>query len=154
VDVSGITLSELQEDVAPVLKAKLEANGNPIDNAAEITVKASLTKGKDHEVSYRTFGRPPFAEGKKYTVPGWEFSLQIATGGKTHWQTGGGTYPPPIIHLRQDETVESHLKKYGTPKADFFKHLELPKYVARAQGNTPGKSTSLGKSQVTSLGIR
>jgi hypothetical protein len=154
VDVSGIQLPELQNAAAELLKKKLEANGNPVDDSATISLKANLAKGKDHEISYRTFGTLPFREGKKYTVPGWDYNLQLVSGDKTHWQTSGGTYPPPILHLSQDETVETYLKKYSTPKADFFKGIELPKYVAVAQSNTPGTSTSLRRSTVTPMGFR
>jgi len=74
--------------------------------------------------------------------------------GKTHWITGAGNHPPPLIHLKQDETIEEHLKQYGKPGADFFQHVQLPKYVARAQTDQQTGSQSLRQSQVTAQGIR
>jgi hypothetical protein len=156
IDVSGISLPNLQADAEASLGKRLEANGNSVDANAPLTLKATLVKGKDHEVSYRSFGEPFFRGGKKYTVPGWEYTVQFIADGKTLWQTGGGTFPPPILHLSKDETVESALQKYSTPSAEFFKHVELPKYVARAQGNSNNQpsSLSLRRAPVTITGLR
>jgi hypothetical protein len=153
VDVSGISDASIQQDAKAALEAKLEGNGNPVGSGG-VTLVASMERGKDHEVSYRTFGSLPFDRGKTYTVTGWVFGLKLSGGGKTHWQSTGGNHPPHMIHLKQDESVESHLKQYNTPNANFFKYAELPKYVARAQGNDPAMSSSLRRSQVTTGGVR
>jgi len=152
-DVSQISEPGVREEAKAALEAKLEANSNPVGPGG-VTLVASLERGKDHEVSYRTFGTPPFAQGTKYTVTGWVYSLKLLSGGKTHWQTGAGNYPPPIIHLKRDESVESHLKQYSVPSGSYFKFIELPKYVARVQGDAAATSTSLRRSQVTANGIR
>jgi WD40 repeat protein len=153
VDVQAISDATLRQEAKSSLETRLQENGHPL-GAGGVTLVASLERGKDHEVSYRSFGQPLFDRGKTYTVTGWVYTLKVNAGGRTHWQTGGGNHPPPIIHLKQDESVESHLQKYNTPSAAFFKHVELPKYVARAQGNDAGGSTSLRRSQVTAAGLR
>lgn len=164
IDTSGISDPAIKETTIDELTKKLEANGNKV-GAGSVTLKASMEKAKDHEVAYRTFGSfnppPRFGPGgfgqrteKTHTVPGWAYHLKVVADGKTHWSMDGGNHPPPMIHLKEDETIESHLKQYGTPNANFFKFVELPKYVAKAQQDQQGGSSSLRRSQVTSSGIR
>lgn len=154
VDVSGIGDPALLDQVQSTLSKRLKEKGHPV-GSGKVTLVASMAPGKAHEVSYRTFGEPPFGRpAKTYTVPGWTYELKLVFDGKTHWTTGGGNHPPPIIHLKQDETIESHLKQYGVASTRFFEHVELPSYVARAQNNQTTGSASLRRSQVTSGGIR
>lgn len=152
IDATGIRDLQLQQQTIRALTNKLEAAGHSV-GSGNVTFVATLEPGKEHEVSYSTFGRP-FDRGKTYKVPGWTYSLKIVADGKTHWITGAGNHPPPLIHLKQDETIEEHLKQYGKPGADFFQHVQLPKYVARAQTDQQTGSQSLRQSQVTAQGIR
>ncbi|MFT3881312.1 MAG: SHD1 domain-containing protein [Gemmatales bacterium] len=152
VDASGISDSTLQQEAIEALTRKLEETGFKVGSGGP-TLVAGLEKSKDHEVSYHMFG-PGFGRDKTHTVPGWTYTLKLVADGRTQWSTGGGNHPPHFIQLKKDETIESHLKQYGTPNANFFKHVELPKYVARALSDQPQGSTSLKRSQVTSNGIR
>lgn len=152
IDATGIHDLQLQQQTIRALTSKLEAAGHAV-GSGNVTFVATSEPGKEHEVSYTTFGRP-FERGKTYKVPGWTYSLKIVADGKTHWVTGAGNHPPPFISLKQDETIEEHLKQYGKPSASFFEHVQLPRYVARAQTDQQTGSQSLRQSQVTAQGIR
>lgn len=152
VDASSITDSTLQQEATDALTKKLEETGFKVGSGG-LTLVAGIEKSKDHEVSYHSFG-PGFGRDKTHTVPGWTYTLKLVAEGRTQWSTGGGNHPPHFIQLKRDETIESHLKQYGTPNAGFFKMVELPKYVARTQSDQPQGSASLKRSQVTSNGIR
>jgi hypothetical protein len=152
IDASGISDPQMKQDAIDGLTRQLEAAGHKV-GSGNVTLVASLTSSKEHEISYNTFGRP-FDRGRTYKVPGWTYSLKIVADGKTHWMTGAGNHPPMMISLKQDETIEDHLKQYGKPSAGFFQHVQLPKYVARAQSDQQTGSQSLRQSQVTTQGIR
>ncbi len=152
VDASGVSDSTLQQEAIEALTKKLEETGFKVGSGG-LTLVAGIEKSKDHEVAYHSFGAG-FGREKTHTVPGLTYTLKLVAEGRTQWSTGGGNHPPHFLQLKKDETIESHLKQYGTPNADFFKHVELPKYVARALSDQPQGSTSLKRSQVTSNGIR
>jgi len=152
IDASSITDATVHEQAVDALTKKLQELDISV-GSGNLTLVASMEKSKDHEVSYRSFGAG-FGREKTHTVPGWTYHLKLVADGRTHWATTGGNHPPHMLHLKQDETIESHLKQYGTPNADFFKFVELPKYVARAQSDQNTGSMSLKRSQVTSQGIR
>lgn len=153
VDASKITDPGIQQEAIEALSAKLKQVGMSV-GSGNLTLIATLEKSTDHEVAYHDFPRVGFGREKTHKVPGWTYQLKLVADGRTHWTTGAGNHPPPIIHLKKDETIEEHLKQYGLPSAEFFKNVELPKYVARAQTDQPGGSISLRRSQVTPNGIR
>jgi hypothetical protein len=152
VDASGISDSNLQQEAIETLTKKLEESGFKVGSGG-LTLVAGLEKSKDHEVAYHMFG-PGFGRDKTHTVPGWTYTLKLVADDRTHWSNIGGNHPPHFIQLKKDETIESHLKQYGVPNANFFKHIEIPKYVARALSDQTQGSTSLKRSQVTPNGIR
>lgn len=154
IDASSISDPALQEEVTELLSRKLQEAGHSA-GSSNVTLVASMEKSKDHEVAYHTFPGPSFGRASKtHTVPGWSYQLKLVADGKTHWVLNGGNHPPPMIHLKENETIESHLKQYGVASANFFKHLEMPKYVARAQSDQTAGSQSLRQSQITPNGIR
>jgi hypothetical protein len=155
IDVSGISDHKLKEEVSEALERRIRDAGHQVGRGG-VVLAASITKGKDHEMSYSSFHTPAFGRRaeKTHTVPGWIYNLKLVSGGITHWTAGGGNHPPPIIHLREGETVEQHLKKYADANAGFFKNVEVPKYVARATSDQTQGSASLKRSQITANGIR
>jgi len=152
IDAGGISDATVQKEAIEALTRKLEEMGFKV-GSGNVTFVAGMAKAKDHEVAYHSFGAG-FGREKTYTVPGLAYTLKIVADGRTHWSTGGGNHPPHFLQLKRDETIETHLKQYGTPNANFFKNVELPRYVARAPSDQPQGSMSLKRSQVTSNGIR
>lgn len=154
IDASGISDAALQQEAVDALTKSLQKAGHSV-GSGDVTLKVSMERSKDHELSYHTFGTPSFGRpNKTHSVPGWTYQLKLAADGRTHWTMSGGNHPPPFIHLKENETIESHLKQYGVANVNFFKHVEMPKYVARAQTDQNTGSQSLRRSQVTSSGIR
>jgi hypothetical protein len=153
VDVTGLSDPAIRDEAKAALESNLVARGHPIGPGGP-TLVAPLVKGKDHEGSYHSFGESLFAKSKTHIVTGWEYSLKLVADGKTHWRAGAGNHPPPMLQLKEDETIESHLKQYSNPNADFFKNAIVPKYVGRVRDDKPASSHSLRSSQVTAGGLR
>ncbi|MFO0811775.1 MAG: SHD1 domain-containing protein [Gemmatales bacterium] len=154
IDVSGISDHKVKEEVSTALERKITEAGHKVGSGG-VTLVATVTKGKDHEMAYSSFPGPAFGRREKtHTVPGWVYQLKLVAGGITHWTAGGGNHPPPLIHLKEGETVEQHLKKYGEVNAGFFQHIEVPKFVAKATSDQTNGSASLKRSQITANGIR
>ena len=152
IDTSAISDATIQQEAIDALTKKAQEMGFTV-GSGNLALVASMEKSKDHEVSYRSFGAG-FGREKTHTVPGWTYHLKLVSAGSTYWSNTGGNHPPHMLNLKRDETIESHLKQYGVPNANFFKFVELPKYVARAQSDQNMGSMSLKRSQVTPNGIR
>lgn len=152
IDASSISDTAIQQEAIDGLTKKLQEMGFSVGSGS-LTLVAGMEKSKDHEVSYRSFGAG-FGREKTHTVPGWTYHLKLVSDGRTYWSNTGGNHPPHMLNLKRDETIESHLKQYGVPNANFFKFVELPKYVARAQSDQNVGSMSLKRSQITPNGIR
>lgn len=153
VDVSGIA-ADFKDEAKRKLEEAIAKSGHSVDSSASLVVRAEFAKGKDHEVSYRAFGTSPFREGgPTYTIPGYEYRVKVESGGKVYWETAGGNHPPPMLHMRENETVEQALQKFKTPSAAFYGFVQIPKYVAR---NTSGSNTgsAIKSSRVTSNGVK
>ena len=70
--------------------------------------------------------------------------------GKVAWETGSSTIPFfDMAHLKKDESLQDHVRKFEKPNYDFFKHVELPKLLTRPTGQP-----TLGTSKVTLAGVR
>jgi SLA1 homology domain 1, SHD1 len=152
IDASAISDTTIQQEAIDALTKKALEMGFTV-GSGNLALVASMEKSKDHEVSYRSFGAG-FGREKTHTVPGWTYHLKLVADGRTYWSNTGGNHPPHMLNLKRDETIENHLKQYGVPNANFFKFVELPKYVARAQSDQNMGSMSLKRSQITPNGIR
>jgi hypothetical protein len=155
----GLGGSKPPEDAKPAPVGKKQAPAGkktaPSKNkptAEALTLVASVTRGKDHEVSYTVEG-PAFGNREKtHTIPGWVYELKLVANGITHWAATAGNHPPAIIRLQQGESVETHLKQYIGTNHLYFLNMELPPYVAKV---TVDQTTSTPhRSQITINGLR
>ena len=148
IDVTALKDAGKRETVAAALKAKVEANGAQVGDDGSIVLKASTEAGKEREVSYHTFGIPPFRD-KTYKVHEHTSKVQFIYQGKTAWQAAVNNIPF-FIRLDQDETMEQYLKKHEKSNYDWFEKVELPKLLTKPTAGSPG----LGMSRVTPAGLR
>ena len=56
-----------------------------------------------------------------------------------------------MAHLKKDESLQDHVRKFEQPNYAYFANAELPKLLTRPTGQGTG---TLGASQVTLSGIR
>jgi WD40 repeat protein len=148
IDVSGLRDAGKREAVAAALKSKVEANGAQVGDDGTITLKATTEQGKERDVSYHTFGAPPFRD-KTYKVREHTSKVQFVYQGKTAWQAAVNNIPH-FVRLDQDETMEQYLKKHEKSNYDWFSKVELPKLLTKPTSGAPG----LGMSRVTPAGLR
>lgn len=151
-DASGIGDPQLRQQVIQLLTAKVAQAGQVVGPSAA-TYVASVEREKDDVVTYHSANMPAQA-GKKHQVAKWTYRLNLVTQGKTCWQKIQTTTPPSSVLLRNNETIESHLAPFGTPNAEFFQKLLLPRHVVRTPGEGFTGGLSWRASRVTPESLR
>lgn len=145
-DISGIPDPD-RSTVTAMLQKSITAAGFKIANGSPVTVKASMSRGEEREISYHTFGS---FKDEKYKVREYVLDLQFVAEGKTAWQGKTVNLPAPFfVHLKQGQTMADLLKEYDKPGYEFFERLRLPKFVPR-----PSDRPVLGTSAISMQGVR
>jgi hypothetical protein len=147
VDASGIPDASQRDRVVRDLTASLARNGIKVAANRPVVVQASMERGKEEEVSYRTIGMGFGVD--TFKVRPWIVRVKFVYQGKTAWETGQSSMPfMDFAHLKKDESLADHVKSFEKPNYEIFGRIELPKMLQK-----PGQQT-LGVSQVTIAGVR
>jgi hypothetical protein len=147
VDASGIPDASKRAKVIQGLTASLAKNNIKVAANRPVVVQASMERGKEEEISYRTMGLGFGVD--TFKVRPWIVRIKFVYQGKTAWETGQSSVPfMDFARLKKDESLADHVKKFEQPDYEVFGRVELPKMLQK-----PGQQT-LGVSQVTIAGVR
>jgi hypothetical protein len=138
---------EHEQQITEALAARLRDNGITIAEDAPLVFTATAERGEKKSITYRGFG---FRGGSSTVeVQQNKYSMAIQENGRDLWRTGSVTTAPPLLHLREGETVQQAVARYGNLNLSFFLKTPLPRLLAR-----PGKyGGAYGVSRVTISGI-
>jgi hypothetical protein len=92
------------------------------------------------------FGRPVSTES--VTVTPYISSLKITMGDKVIWQSGTSTGAPPIVVLKEGQTVQEEVDRWQKPNPGFFDTVDISDRIM-----DPAKRNGLGTTQVTNRGL-
>ncbi len=154
IDVSGIQDAAQRDRVSQGLKLNLEGIDCQGGAQGAIDLVASVEGPKAIKVSYIGVGEFNFNQS---TV-----KVRFVYQNRTVWESMASN-TPGFVHLPPGENMEGYLRKSETPYYDFFKTVQLPKYLvkpnaarnqATGQPLQPGGSVSLGTSRITAAGLR
>jgi hypothetical protein len=146
INVSGIRDASQQGRVQEALARRLKTIGCQAGANGTIELVATIDGPKERTVSF--FGSGDYKMQEYYS------KAQFVYQGQPAWETGS-TNVPGIVTLKQGENIGTVLKAREKPDYDFFDRVELPKFLQKpAAGAGPGRSLTLGQSQVTTTGIR
>ncbi len=131
------------------LEQKLFANGWKIDGSAKITVTAEMKVGQPQTTTYHSGGFG-FRGGKEesVTITPHISSIVIDVDGKTAWQAATSTSAPPVMFLREGQSVQGEANKWNQPNPGFFEAVNIPKEIL-----DPKFSKGLGATDVTVRGL-
>ncbi|MDG3005126.1 SHD1 domain-containing protein [Paludisphaera mucosa] len=150
IDASGIADGSQRGRVVEALTAKLAEMQVKVAPGAPLVVLPAVEAGKEEEISYRTMGAGFRTD--KFKVRPQLSRVKLAYQGQQAWESGSSTLPHfEIAHLGPNESLADHVKKFEKPNYAFFEHVELPRLLARP---SPGGSFTLGRSQVSTAGVR
>jgi hypothetical protein len=148
VDVDGITDAGQREPARTALTKKLEANGFKVGANTSVTLKASTEVGEEREVRYHSFGRP-FGGDQAYKIRDYRSTIKFVWEDQVLWQTGSSNVPGIIVHLKQGETMEQHLRDQEKPNYQIFETVTLPKQLTK-----PTKGSALGMTRISATGLQ
>jgi hypothetical protein len=134
-----------QRQVEAALQRKIEANGWKLSPQAATVVIAEMKRGETHQTSYRFFGG-----GATQTVSVTPFLslLRIEVGPKVAWESGTSTGAPPVMTLREGESMQNVINSYQRPNPEFYELVEIPASIL-----DPDKRNGLGTTEVTNRGL-
>lgn len=139
------------EKIGKRLEQKLFANGWRIDGNAKITVTAEMKVGQPQTSTYHSGGfgfRGGGGTEQSVTITPHISSIVIDVDGKTAWQAATSTGAPPVMFLREGQTVQSEANKWNQPNPGFFEAVNIPKEIL-----DPKFSKGLGATDVTVRGL-
>lgn len=138
---------EHEQQITEALAARLRDNGIVVAEDAPLVFTATAERGEKKSITYRGFG---FRGGSSTVeVQQNKYSMAIQENGQDLWRTGSVTTAPPLLHLKEGETVQQAVARYGNLNLSFFLKTPLPRLLAR-----PGKyGGAYGVSRVTISGI-
>jgi len=146
IDVNGIPDAAQRERVANALSKRLETIECKGGTTGTIDIVATVEGPKERELQFIHTGTYKF---KEYLM-----KVKFVYQGQSAWESVQ-TNAPFIVHLKNGENMEGHLRQQEKPNYEFFDQVQLPKFLQKpSAGGAAGGSLTLGQSNVTVNGIR
>ena len=139
---------EEQQQVKQALEKELQSLKMTVTDKSPVVVQAFTELGKTNDVTYSGFG--PGGGRNKAKVTEQVSRLKIVDSGKTIWEKVQVSDPtPPIIQLKEGQSLQDALAKYQKPNLNFFSTVKMPQYIVRSL-EPPGA----GSSKLTAQGVQ
>lgn len=138
-----------QQKATQDLTDQLQRIGMTVVGNSKLILHATTETGKTEQVTYSSFGATPGAGGTTASVTSHISRLRLYEDGKVIWEASGVTGAPPVLHLKQGESIQQALAPYQVPNLRFFSDVKLPEYIAR-----PHPSGAYGASTISHRGIQ
>ncbi len=125
-----------QEAILAGLQEAVERAGWVVDPQAKLEVVASIGRGeaKELEFSRRAIGTPlNRATIEKVTITPFTSELVIGDGRQILWSRKTENRVPPLIFLRDGQTLEEAVKAYERPQPEFFAGLQIPPRIPKKE---------------------
>lgn len=146
-NLDGVPDPAQRERVQKALTKRLEGIQCKVGAQGSIELAAIMEGPKDREISFRRAG--------DYKMKEYVSRVRFVYQGQPAWESSSTNFPAFIIHLKQGENIESHLRSLEKPNYEFFDRVELPKFLQKpTTGQAAGGSLTLGQSRVTATGLQ
>ncbi len=142
--ISGITF-EQRDAVTAHLTKEFENKGlKVVPNGGQLVLTASTAKGKTKTTQYEVSGVGGMGGGRTESVTTQEtiLDMQIADANGVFWRRVGtsGGFAPPVVMVRQGQSVQDAIGGRGSVGTSFFK-MKFPKHIIRQpEGGAFGQS--------------
>lgn len=132
-----------QTQITQSLSQAAEKAGWKVSDRAPITLIAKIGRGKTQQLRFRSLRGEPRTESTANLTP-FTAELEIRRGTDVLWSRSTVNRIPPILHLKEGETVQAAVTRYEKPDAAFFSYLTLPPRIPK-----PEISAQVGMSTLT-----
>jgi hypothetical protein len=134
--------------IQDALVKKIQANGWVLDPTAQVEVLARLEIGKTQNVTYRMMGGFSGGSNQSASITPYISSIKINMGKKVIWQSASSSGAPPMVRLREGESVQNEVNRWQKPDPGFFDRVDIPARIL-----DPDKKNGLGVTEVTNRGL-
>ncbi len=122
--------------LAEALTTAIERAGWKIKPTAKLIVVAKIGRGKPYSLQYKSspIGAPATAEQiHNVEIKPFTAMLEIRSGKNILWTRNTENFAPPMLFLKNDESVEQAVKKYERPQPEFFASLQIPPRIPKSE---------------------
>ena len=134
--------------VTTALASKIQANGWILDPTAGVVMVAEMKRGETQTVQYRSHGFRSGSSTQTVTVTPYISTVRIKVNDKVAWQSGTSTGAPPILRLKEGESIQQEVNRWQTPNIKFFDSVKIPAEIL-----DPAKRNGLGTTEVSNRGL-
>lgn len=117
------------------LTTAIERAGWVIKPTAKLTVVAKIGRGKPYTLQYKSgpFGSAGAPEQiHNVEIKPFTAVLEIRSGKSVLWSRNTENFAPPMVFLKNGETVNEAVKKYERPQPEFFSMLQIPPRIPKS----------------------
>ncbi|MCC6510300.1 MAG: hypothetical protein IT423_14445 [Pirellulaceae bacterium] len=146
VDVAAI---DHASEIRQALLKEISANGWIHDQTAANVIKADYGRGEPREIRYELQSiRTGSTEIQSASITPFVAKVQILVGKDEAWSTLSSSGPPPIVSMREGESLQSEIDRSNRPVWSFYQSLDIPAEII-----DPKKRGGVGHTAVTNKGL-
>jgi hypothetical protein len=116
---------------ASLAESAAKAGWKVADNAP-ITLVAKIGRGKTEQLNFRSLGSGSRTTSKASLTP-FTADLEIRRDATVLWKRSTVNRIPPLLQLKEGETVQDAVRRYEKPDAAFFARLNLPPRILKPE---------------------
>jgi hypothetical protein len=144
-----VEAGEFNQRVQAALEKQAKDNGWTISPTATNVLFAEMKRGETQQITYRMSGGSRFGGGEQtVTVTPFLAHLRLDCAGTAAWQSGTSSGAPPILFLKDGQSVQAEVDKWQRPQPEFFENLDIPDRVL-----DPAVRLGLGATKVSNKGL-
>ncbi len=145
----SVTALDHASEIRQALENIAIRNGWTLDENATNVIEAEYKRGETREVQYELRSiRSGDRQIQSASITPYITNVVIKYGGEPAWQMFGSSGPPPMVSLKEGESLQSEVDRWTQPNWRFFETLSIPPNII-----DPKKRGGLGKTSVTNRGL-
>ncbi len=144
-----ITALDHEREIRQAIMNEITVNGWVYDALAPNSIEAEYKRGQSREIRYELQSmRGGGREVQSANIMPFEATIKIKVKNDEVWATMSSSGPPPVVMMREGDTLQSEVDRANQPVWSFYQTLDIP-----AQIIDPKKRGGLGTTAVTNRGL-
>ncbi len=136
-------------EIRQALQKEMTANGWVYDPAAPNLIQAEYKRGEAREIRYEMHSvRGGGRSVQSASITPYIAALKIFVGKDEAWGTMSSSGPPPVVSMREGDSLQSEVDRSNQPTWGFYQNLDIPAEII-----DPKKRGGLGTTSVSNRGL-
>ncbi len=115
------------------LQSAVERAGWKVHPSAETKIIATILRGDEQELRFRSIGFPRTGSGEVVKMRPYKTSLEIVRGDQTIWSQSSRNMVPFVLHLQSGESIAEAVKKYEVADPTYFERVTIPPRILKPE---------------------